>query len=133
MKTAKQSVFWFPKWKPPDTIQMGINGEALEEATMHEALKVTKSGLGIKQLREHAGFTLPQFAEKLGWNKGQLSKYENNILALPLSAIEEIANALGHSVSVVVLYLLKIQYPDLNGSETGERFDRLVEQLEKEL
>ncbi|MCD7778931.1 MAG: helix-turn-helix domain-containing protein [Clostridiales bacterium] len=48
-------------------------------------------GMKIKELRESKGLTLPEAAEKLGINRGSLSRYENGIVEPSLSTAAKIA------------------------------------------
>ena len=75
--------------------------------------------------------TLEGLARKLNWNKGRLSKYENDRLGMSLSVLDKIAKALGEWTEVLVLLCLKQQYPKLSrpDSEAGQLLDALVDKL----
>jgi transcriptional regulator with XRE-family HTH domain len=96
---------------------------------MSEPLKIAGAGPAIRQLRQAAGLSLEDLADRLGWDKGRLSKYETDRLGLSISIIEEIARALGRRPEVVALYCLKQRYPKLSSSEVGCLLDSLVEEL----
>ena len=98
---------------------------------MLESLKLPRSGRSIRLLREGRGLTLENLADRLGWNKGRLSKYENGRLSVTLTVLEQIAKALDERTEVVVLYCLKHCYPELSlaGSKTGHLLQKLVDSL----
>ena len=80
---------------------------------------------------EEAALSLSEMAKRLDWDKGRLSKYENNQLGISLSVAEEIAKVLKKRPETVVLLCLKEHYPKLKKSETGEILDALVNALEQ--
>ena len=96
-----------------------------------DTLKVSGMGRAIRELRARSGISQTQLAASLGWNKSQLSRYENDRVALSLEAIEKIALALGERPEIVVLHCLKHRYPQLSsqGSVVGELLDELVGQV----
>ena len=53
----------------------------------------------LKELRKKKHLTQSQLAEKLGMEKGQISKIENGKFNLTLSTINKIATALGAKVN----------------------------------
>lgn len=53
----------------------------------------------FKELRKRKHLTQSQLAEKLGMEKGQISKIENGKFNLTLATINKIASALGAKVS----------------------------------
>lgn len=100
--------------------------------TMSEdKLKIDSTGGAIRALRETAGLSLAELAEKVGWDKGRLSKYENNHLGLSLSVIDEIAAALGLASTTVLISCIKHRYPHL--SRPRSRVGKLLDQLDHEL
>ncbi|SRR6266498_639411 len=96
---------------------------------MADILKIDGAGEVIRRLREEAGIGLNQLAASLGWDKGRISKYENNHLALALPVIEDIAEAIGLRPEVVVLECLKHRYPTLAGSKIGHLLASLIDKL----
>ena len=74
-----------------------------------------------------------QLAQRLGWDKGRLSKYENDKLALSMPVIEAIARALEINPAAVVIRCLKVRYPYLAAerSEIGKLLDKLLARLPK--
>ena len=93
--------------------------------------RIESAGEAVRALREQAGLSLRELAERLGWDKGRLSKYENNQLAMSLPVIEQIAEGLGRAPLVVLLHCLKHRYPAL--SRANSKVRSLVEQLVTEL
>ncbi len=93
--------------------------------------KIPNAGEALRSLRQSFGLSLRELADRVGWDKARLSKYENDQLGLSLPVLEEIARALGQRPEVVVLYCLKHRYPSLSveGSETGDLLDTLVQQM----
>jgi transcriptional regulator with XRE-family HTH domain len=96
---------------------------------MSESPKLTGAGLAIRRLRKAKGLSVTELAERLGWDKGRLSKYETDRLSLTTDVIDEIARALNHRPEAVVLCCLKERYPKINGSEVAKLLDALVEQM----
>lgn len=89
------------------------------------------AGEAIRALREQAGLSLTEFANLLGWDKGRLSKYENNQIGLSSAAIEHIAHGLGVEPLYVHIECLKAHYPHLrrSNSKLGSLLDQLVKAL----
>lgn len=89
-------------------------------------------GNAIKELRDEAQLNQAELAERIGWDKGRLSKYESNQLSLSFAAIEKIADAIGKKTEVVVLRCLKYMYPSLSdpNSQVAVLFDGLVAGIE---
>jgi len=89
------------------------------------------AGEAIRALREQAGLSLTELADRLGWDKGRLSKYENNQLGMSRVVIEQIANALGLESLYVHIECLKVHYPHLRrpNSKLGVLLDQLVNEL----
>jgi len=98
---------------------------------MNASPRLAGAGRAIRALREAAGLSLRDLAARLHWDKGRLSKYENDQLALSISVIEDLARVLGQRPEVVVLYCLKQRYPKLSlaGSEIGTLLDELIDKL----
>jgi transcriptional regulator with XRE-family HTH domain len=96
---------------------------------MSANLKITGAGVALVRLREAAGLTQSGLAERLGWDRSRVHKYENDERDLNLPAIEDIARALGQRPEVVTLYCLKQRYPKIAGSEVGGLLDDLVRHL----
>jgi transcriptional regulator with XRE-family HTH domain len=93
--------------------------------------RIESAGAVIRAAREEQGLTLTDLAEKLGWDKGRLSKYENNQLAISSSVLELIGRALGIPPLVLQLRCLKHRYPLLRRRDS--RVAVLVEQIVDEL
>lgn len=95
--------------------------------------KVDSAGEAVRTLREQAGLSLRDLAERTGWDKGRLSKYENNQLAMSLPVLDRIAQGLGMAPLVVLLHCLRHRYPALKrpNSEVGSLLQQLVDELSK--
>jgi len=95
--------------------------------------KIDSAGEAIRAMRVEQGLSVQQLAERIGWDKGRLSKFENNKLALSLPVIEKIARALEMSPAAIVLRCLKVRYPYLAAerSEIGKLLDKLIARLPK--
>jgi len=102
--------------------------------TLDSDPKIESAGETIRALREEAGLNLTQLAERIGWDKGRLSKYETNQLAMSVSVIDRIAEGLGKPPLVVLLLCLKHRYPGLRtpDSRVGTLLQRLVNELSGE-
>lgn len=62
-----------------------------------------KKGMRIRILREKAGFTQTELAEKIGVSKQTLYKYENDIITnVPSDKIEAIAEVTGYSPEYIM-------------------------------
>jgi transcriptional regulator with XRE-family HTH domain len=93
--------------------------------------RILHAGGAIRNLRKKAGWSLAQMAERLGWDKGRLSRYENNRVGISRKVVEEIARALGKPPEVVMLYCLQHTYPQLSldGSDIGRLLRELVSEI----
>ena len=98
---------------------------------MSREITIPTAGDTIRALREQAGLSLQELADRVGWDKGRLSKYENNHLALALPALDTIAHGLDLAPAVVVYNCLKHRYPALTlaESERGQLVKELVDQM----
>jgi len=104
---------------------------------MHWVIHVTRdlyirsAGAVIREQRERAGLTLSALADRIGWNRSRLHKYENNDLALSFEAIEELARGLGQPPLALVLECLRFRFPQLRDekSKTAKLLRQLVEAL----
>jgi transcriptional regulator with XRE-family HTH domain len=100
----------------------------------YDKLKLLSAGHVIKKLREEQNLTLMALADKLGWNKGRLSRYENNQVGLSTDAINEISKALNIPSPIVLILCLKQIYPALSdtNSKTAKLLDQLSEAIKAE-
>ena len=87
------------------------------------------AGRVIRQLREDARLSLADLAERVGWDKGRLSKYENDKIALSMPVIEEIAGALKKPPLEIVLACLKTRYPVLQNADLSRLLDKVVKHV----
>jgi transcriptional regulator with XRE-family HTH domain len=55
-------------------------------------------GKRIRELREEAGLSLQEFAEKTGYSSALLSQFENHLISPPLGALVKLSQALGIDV-----------------------------------
>jgi transcriptional regulator with XRE-family HTH domain len=96
-------------------------------------LRLTNSGGILRQAREEAGLSLRELAERLSWNQGTLSKYENGQTGLSLEILEEIADAIGCSREQLAVRCLRERYASLATSKTevGKLANSLVQALSK--
>lgn len=94
-------------------------------------IQISSAGQAIRSLRVAQKLSLHQLADRIGWDKARLSKYENNKLGLSLAVIEELATGLECEPLFLVLTCLKHRYPELSrkGSKIGHTLDKLVRQL----
>src|SRR6266851_5093844 len=104
-----------------------------ERGQMNQGPKFNGVGEVIKELREQASLSQKQLADELGWDKGRLSKYENNHLSLSLRVLDRISQALGQPNEKVILLCFRKMYPDLTlpESEIGRLLETLVKTIEK--
>jgi len=96
---------------------------------MSEVLKIDGVGEVVRGLRQEAELSLEELADRLGWDKGRLSRYETNRRALSLPVIEAIAHALGKAPEYLVLRCLQHRYPKLAGSEEGRLLEKAFDEL----
>jgi transcriptional regulator with XRE-family HTH domain len=96
-------------------------------------LKLRGVGKVIQELREEANLSQQELANTIRCDKTQLSKYENDRLALSLAAIDRIAQAVNLPVEAVVLRCFKHLFPALSSpeSEVGQLLESLVTAIEK--
>ena len=104
---------------------------AKKEKGERDSFKLHPAGSAIKSLREEKGVSLNALSKKIGWNKSQLSRYENNQIGITNEAIEKIAQGLELPPLYVLFNCLKQIYPDL--SEPTHKAGKLIESLIKEL
>lgn len=100
---------------------------------MADTPRIDSVGQVLRQIREEAEMSLQELASKLGWDKGRLSKYENNHLNLSSSVIESIAQALGLPPSLLMLRCLQWRFPELRSSrtKTGKLVAGLLAELQR--
>jgi transcriptional regulator with XRE-family HTH domain len=94
-------------------------------------LKFESLGDELRTIREECKVGLNELAKKINWDKGRLSKYENNKLALTVDAIDQIAQGLGIPSPVIVIRFLKKLYPVLSNPQNHET--KLLNQLSESL
>ena len=94
--------------------------------TNNRDLTIRGAGSAIRALRTEAGLSLAGLADKCGWDKSRLSKYETGGVGLSLDELERIAKALGKPVLVVVHRCLRERYPNLGKTKLGRAFEEMV-------
>jgi len=96
-------------------------------------LKLTNAGNVLRGLREEANLGLREAAEKLGWNPGELSKYETDKVGVTLDIVEKIADLVGKPREAVALLCLQARYETLaqKDSPIGKAVGRLLTELDK--
>ncbi|MCH8804914.1 MAG: helix-turn-helix transcriptional regulator [Planctomycetes bacterium] len=100
---------------------------------MKVAFRIDSSGGVIRARRQRARLSLQKLADRLGWDKSRLSKYENNRVAVSSEVIEQIAEALGILPEELALDCLKCRYEALNhsDSEPARLLEKLLESLRR--
>jgi transcriptional regulator with XRE-family HTH domain len=90
------------------------------------------AGKALRELREEQRMGLRELAEEAGLQPGVLSKYENNVVGIPLDVTPKIAKALGRSEEVVTIRLLREAYKPFKNeaAEVGRLFGEMLETLE---
>lgn len=73
--------------------------ETPERIEFENELKADILAYRFKEIRKKRKMTQTQLAEKLGMEKGQISKIENGKLNLTLATINRLASALGVKIS----------------------------------
>ena len=91
--------------------------------------KLSDAGAAVRQARQRLGLSLNDVAGRLGWDKGRLSKYETNELALSSDVLDAIAGALDCRPEVLLLECLRSKYPSLKSSKTGHLLNELIREL----
>lgn len=76
-----------------------IQDEALNRSEFENELKADVLAHQFKELRKKKHLTQTQLAEKIGLEKGAISKIENGKFNLTLATINKIATALGARVN----------------------------------
>ena len=101
---------------------------------MSNHVSIDGAGEVLRNCRLEAELSLEQLADRLQWDKGRLSKYENNRLGVTLDVIEQIAVALGHRAEPIVLKCVQHLYPALasNRSRVGRLLQSAVDHMLKE-
>jgi transcriptional regulator with XRE-family HTH domain len=92
------------------------------------SLNLASVGEALRILRKGQGLSLTALADRIGWDKSRLSRYENNQVAVSVDDIDKIATALKVSPLVVTVQCLKHLYPALADpkAETSKLLDRVV-------
>ena len=72
---------------------------SIERISFENELKADVLAFKLKELRKKQKLTQSQLAERLGMEKGQISKIENGKFNLTLSTINRIASALGAKIN----------------------------------
>jgi len=65
-----------------------------------EGYEEFKAGIVLKQIRELAGFTQQELADKTGAKKSAISRIENHAKDIKLSTLAHIAGALGKKIKI---------------------------------
>lgn len=94
-------------------------------------LTLDNAGSTIRRLRAEAALTQTELAERLGWDKTRVSKYENGRLQMSVAVIEEMAAAMGYRPEVVIIEILSDRYTSLKKSAAGKIVSRLLNELGK--
>jgi transcriptional regulator with XRE-family HTH domain len=89
-------------------------------------IKLKGAGEAIRALRERREVSLRDLAKTLKWDRGRLSKYENNQLPLTLHIIERIATILDERPEVLLHSCLKILHPHMGKNPVGKLLRRLI-------
>ena len=90
-------------------------------------VRIESAGHAVRAERQRVGLTLPEAAERLGWNKSRLSRYETNKTALSDDAICAIARALELEPEYLLLQCLKVRFPKL--ADTSRQPGALVSEI----
>ena len=96
---------------------------------MKKDLKIEGAGSVLTELR--GTYTLEEFADRLGWDRSRLWKYENNKLGLSIDVLEHVARVTGQRAELLAFRCLQQRYPNLRSSrsEVGRLLNRAVELL----
>jgi len=65
-----------------------------------EGYEEFKAGVILKQIREHAGLTQQELADKTGSKKSAISRLENHTKDIKLSTLAHVAAALGKKLRI---------------------------------
>ncbi|MFY9224268.1 MAG: helix-turn-helix transcriptional regulator [Blastocatellia bacterium] len=68
-----------------------------------EGYKQFKIGVLLKELREEAGLTQQQLAEKLNTKKSAISRIESHAEDIRLTTLQRYANALGKKLEISII------------------------------
>ena len=95
-------------------------------------IKLTGAGDVLRELREQAGLGLREAATELGWNPGELSKYETNKVGVSLDIVEKIAKLVKKPAEAVVLQCLQTRYKTLSTKDTpvGKALGQLLKAID---
>jgi transcriptional regulator with XRE-family HTH domain len=96
-------------------------------------IKLRNVGSVLRGLREEANLSLREAAAKLGWNHGELSKFETDKVGVSLEIVEKIADVVGMPREAVILRCLQARYRSLAGKDTpiGKALGRLLNEIDK--
>ena len=82
-------------------------------------------GTKVKEIRESKGWTASELAQKLGWDKQRIWKYEQDFIKnIPYQTIKEMADCLDVNPAYLVGWSNSIERtPDIVGSQTEVKSD----------
>ncbi len=70
--------------------------------TLDKGYETFKLGALIQEARLKKGYTQAQLADKIGTNKGYISKVENNVKDIRLSTLQKIIEGLGGQLNLSI-------------------------------
>jgi HTH-type transcriptional regulator / antitoxin HipB len=73
-----------------------------KRVALEKGYETFKLGALIQEARLKRGFTQEQLADRIGTNKGYISKVENNIKDIRLSTLQKIIEGLGGQLSISI-------------------------------
>jgi HTH-type transcriptional regulator / antitoxin HipB len=73
-----------------------------KRVALEKGYETFKLGALIQEARLKRGFTQEQLADRIGTNKGYISKVENNIKDIRLSSLQKIIEGLGGQLNISI-------------------------------
>jgi HTH-type transcriptional regulator / antitoxin HipB len=73
-----------------------------KRVALEKGYETFKLGALIQEARLKRGFTQEQLADRIGTNKGYISKVENNIKDIRLSTLQKIIEGLGGQLNISI-------------------------------
>lgn len=100
----------------------------METIMQNDAAEIRFENCGkvVHDARIAAGVSIRELAERLSVDRGRLSKIENDGLALSMTALESIANALQVAPEQLAMKCLELRFPGLRATAAGKMMTRLL-------
>lgn len=100
----------------------------METIVQNDAAEIRFENCGkvIRDARTDVGVSIRELADRLGIDRGRLSKIENDGLALSMTTLESIAKALQVRPEALAMKCLELRFPGLRTTQAGKLMTTLL-------